>query len=146
MWLSTACPGSCSLILDRGGGFAYHLNPVCVAIDGQAQSVAGSAARHAAGVSMSSQLTLYGDDELRDDGQDLVGSSTEHIVHALLREKRVGHLQLAEPVEEDWQVVVEIQLQRRGVVRSHTRRFNDEPGKTRCGSWHETFFLAIITC
>lgn len=61
-------------------------------------------------VSVSFQLTLDGDDELRDDGQDLVGPSAEHVVHALLGEKRVGHLQLAEPVEENWQVVVEIQL------------------------------------
>lgn len=72
--------------------------------------VVGGTARR---VSVSSRLTLDGDDELRDDGQDLVGPSAEHVVHALLREKRVGHLQLAEPVEEDWQVVVEIQLQKR---------------------------------
>lgn len=76
------------------------------------------------GGSVSSQLTLDGDDELRDDGQDLVGPCAEHVVHALLREERVGHLQLAEPVEKDWQVVVEVKLQR--------RRFSFTRGERAC--------------
>lgn len=57
-------------------------------------------------------LTLDRDDELWDNREHFVGAGTEHVVHPLLREEGVGHLQLTQAVEEDRQVVVEVELKR----------------------------------
>eukprot|EP00634_Sargassococcus_sp_CCMP2135_P007357 CAMPEP_0198661768 /NCGR_PEP_ID=MMETSP1467-20131203/43853_1 /TAXON_ID=1462469 /ORGANISM="unid. sp., Strain CCMP2135" /LENGTH=333 /DNA_ID=CAMNT_0044398233 /DNA_START=311 /DNA_END=1308 /DNA_ORIENTATION=+ len=51
-----------------------------------------------------------GDDELGNDGQDLLPAAGHHVVDALLGEEGVGLLHFAEAVEEDGQVVVEVQL------------------------------------
>lgn len=135
-----ACPGKCSFMLDGGKasspggwlagdsvpsfGVMHHFFSRYVCRRGQGRS---------ASVRDVVQLTLDGNDELRDDGQDLVGPGAEHVVHALLREKGVRHLQLAETVEEDWEVVVEIQLQRRRVFfRSH--KDNNKGGEKCAGS------------
>mmetsp|Transcript_2172 Transcript_2172/g.5516 ORF Transcript_2172/g.5516 Transcript_2172/m.5516 type:complete len:483 (-) Transcript_2172:226-1674(-) len=53
---------------------------------------------------------LDGDDELRDDGQDLGASRLEHVLHALDRQEAVRLLRLADAVKKDGQVVVVVQL------------------------------------
>eukprot|EP00968_Pinguiococcus_pyrenoidosus_P004025 scaffold264_cov317-Pinguiococcus_pyrenoidosus.AAC.39 len=54
---------------------------------------------------------LERDDELRDDGQHLLAlRRLHHVVHALLGQEGVGLLHLPQPVEEDGQVVVVVQL------------------------------------
>lgn len=59
---------------------------------------------------MAKRLTLDGDDELRDDGEDLSVACLEHVECALDSEEAVGLLLLTNAFEEDWQVVVVVQL------------------------------------
>eukprot|EP00306_Pavlova_sp_CCMP459_P009772 CAMPEP_0185191588 /NCGR_PEP_ID=MMETSP1140-20130426/15762_1 /TAXON_ID=298111 /ORGANISM="Pavlova sp., Strain CCMP459" /LENGTH=294 /DNA_ID=CAMNT_0027758297 /DNA_START=395 /DNA_END=1275 /DNA_ORIENTATION=+ len=53
---------------------------------------------------------LNGDDELRDDGQDLRPSNLEHVVAALEGKELVRLLLLAQAVKEDGQVVMVVEL------------------------------------
>jgi len=53
---------------------------------------------------------LEGDDELRDDGQDLAAAVLEHVEGALDREEAVRLLLLAQAVAEDGEVVVVVEL------------------------------------
>jgi len=53
---------------------------------------------------------LDGDDQLGDDGQDLVRAVLQHVVDTLAGEELVGVGYFAESVEEEGQVVVEVQL------------------------------------
>lgn len=55
-------------------------------------------------------LTFDGDDELRDDGEDLAPAVLQHVMDALPCEELVGEGHLAESVEEQGQVVVVVQL------------------------------------
>ena len=55
-------------------------------------------------------LTLNRDDELRNDGKNLVATVVEHVHDALLGEESIWVLGLAEAVEEHRQVVVEVQF------------------------------------
>lgn len=55
-------------------------------------------------------LTFDGDDELRDDGEDLAPAVLQHVMDPLPGEELVGKGHLAEPVEKQGQVVVVVQL------------------------------------
>ena len=55
-------------------------------------------------------LTLDGNDELRDDGEDLGLAVGEQVVHALDRQEPVWVLLLADALHEDWQVVMVVEL------------------------------------
>jgi hypothetical protein len=57
-----------------------------------------------------SKLTLNGDDQLGDDGEDLRAALLEHVKHALDGQEAVGVLLLADTFEEDGQVVVVVEL------------------------------------
>lgn len=51
---------------------------------------------------------LERNDELRNDGENLLPSARHHVVDSLLGEKSVWLLDFSEPVEEYWQVVVKV--------------------------------------
>lgn len=55
-------------------------------------------------------LTLDWDDELWDDWKDLGSALFEHIEHSLHREESVWILLLSDTLEEDWQVVMVVEL------------------------------------
>ena len=56
------------------------------------------------------QLTLYRYDELGYDGEDLWSTVLQHVVHSLPGKELVGVAGLTEPVKEEGQVVVVVQL------------------------------------
>lgn len=53
---------------------------------------------------------LDGDDELRNDWQDFAAAGLQHVLHTLDRQKLVRLLSFPDPIEEDGQVVVVVQL------------------------------------
>ena len=59
-------------------------------------------------------LTFDRNDELRDDGQDLGAALLEHVKSALNGEEAVRFVLFADSFEENWEVVVVVQL-----VNSH---------------------------
>ena len=59
---------------------------------------------------MMAQLTLDGDDELRDDGEDLGISASKEVKDSLNSEESVWVLLLADTFHEDWEVVMIIEL------------------------------------
>ena len=56
------------------------------------------------------KLTLDWDDELRDHGQHFGTAFLQHVHAALNRQETVGILLLTDSFEEDWQVVMVVQL------------------------------------
>lgn len=56
------------------------------------------------------QGRLDGDDELRDDRQDLGAACLQHVLHTLDSQELVRLLSFPDPIEEDGQVVVVVQL------------------------------------
>lgn len=56
------------------------------------------------------RLTLDGDDELRDDGQDLGAAVLQHVMDSLASQDLVRMGGLAQAIEEQRQEVVEVQL------------------------------------
>ena len=56
------------------------------------------------------QGCLDGDDELRNDWQDLGAACLQHVLHALDSQKLVRLLSFPDTVKEDGQVVVVVQL------------------------------------
>lgn len=81
-------------------------------------------------------LTFDRDDELRNDGEDLVAPVFQHVVDSLPSEKLVGKRHFTEPVEKQRQVVVVIQLLNFYLKgeREETPRENDvrQSGRARC--------------
>jgi hypothetical protein len=64
----------------------------------------------------SEALTLDWDDQLRDDRENFGAAIDQHVLRALLREKCVWLLNLSQPVKENGQVVVEVQLSKAAEV------------------------------
>lgn len=56
------------------------------------------------------QCSFDGDDELRDHGQDLSAALLEHVKRALHGQETVGLVLFADSFEENWEVVVVVQL------------------------------------
>lgn len=54
--------------------------------------------------------TFNGDDELRDDGEDLSTTLLQHVEDALDSQESVWVLLLTDTLEEDWQVMMIIEL------------------------------------
>lgn len=67
------------------------------------------------------QLTLYGDDELRDDRQDFGATVLQHVVYTLPGEEVVWVGCLTQTIEEERQVVVIIQLFNLHLFNTHKR-------------------------
>ena len=59
---------------------------------------------------MMAQLTLDGDDELRDDGEDLGVSACQKVKDSLNSKESVWVLLLADTLHEDWEIVMIIKL------------------------------------
>ena len=59
---------------------------------------------------MLSAAYLDGDDQLRDDRQDLAASSLEHVLNSLNCQEAVGIERLPDAIEEDGQVMVVVEL------------------------------------
>lgn len=62
------------------------------------------------GTPQAGPLTFDGHDELGDDGKDLAPAVFQHVVDSLPSKKLVGKRHFTEPVEEERQVVVVVQL------------------------------------
>lgn len=76
-------------------------------------------------------LTFDGDDELGDDGQDLGAPVLEHVVDPLAGEELIGVHSLTQPVEEQREVVVVVELLDLHLrQRTHTHTF-----PSTCARW-----------